>query len=988
MKRLVVLWLVSGFSTALQAGSSTVNICINEFMASNLYTQLDPEYTDFPDWIELYNAGEEPRHLGGIFITDDFDNPLKWPLPADAVLQSKSFFIIWADGSGHDNHADFKLAESGGEIGLFMQDGTALDAVTYDEQLDDISYGRCPDGGANGYFFPQPTFNGANASIGTKSPHRTTTPSFSSTGGFYTQGLDLTITADPDASIHYTLDGSIPSLLSPQYSQLLRIDATTVVRARAFVQNFIPSKTETQTFIIHEPTTLPVICIATPSEFLFDQKIGITVGTPVADDLGAPPPFDPNANFWKDWERPVYIEYYENDGDCGFAQQAGIKIFGGYFGRQIRQKAFTLFARDKYNNPDFDYPLFPAKNIESFSRFLLRCSSNDFNRTFIRDAMMNTLVMGQMDVDAQAYQPAVVYINGAYWGLYNIREKINQFYPESNYGIDADDIDLIQAIDGVNTAVHGDGAHYMNLVDYVKSHDLAVPSHYEYVQSQMDVDEFMNYFMTQLYIRNHDWLHQNIKCWRQHSTNGRWRWLLYDLDWGFSGEIMQGDEQYKTNSLQWALSQGEVSILFQRLLENQEFKQEFAQRFATHLNITFHPMRVHRIIDQLVNGIAAEMPRHIERWGAIPSLTYWRDQLQILHEFADRRPLYVFQHLEESFGLKRTELTTLVSDSSAGYILVHNVRCPAPVSTGSWFRGIPLRLQACAYPGWRFVRWEGTITSESASLVIELDDPTTMHAVFEPDFTPVIVISEIHYHPSAELQGDDELYEFVELKNLGQGTVDLSGYRFSKGFAFTFPEKSAIAKNEFIITAKTAATYAGRGFQVFQISSGSLANEGESLCLLNSQSEVVDSLTYNDQYPWPVSPDGEGASLELTDFSADNSLAAAWDASKHSGGTPGAAPQTAVDESRRQMTHYRLFPVLPNPFNTQTMITFELAQPTTTQIHIVNLLGKKVDSLDLGFINSGRHSVTWNAAEHASGIYFVMLSTADFQQTTKCLLLK
>jgi len=981
MNRIFILLCMNVILTA----GSFAAVKINEFMTSNIYTQLNPDYSDFVDWIELYNSGDDPVHLGGLFMTDDLDNPFKWRLPDKAFIDPNGFNIIWADGLDHDEHAAFKLSEGGGQIGLFRPDGTIIDTVTYADQRDDVSYGRFPDGGDTWTFFAEPTCNRPNSIPGFSSDQRTSRPVFSPQGGIYVGPQNVTLAADPGATIRYTLDGSFPSQQSEEYSGPIPLDQSAVIRARAFIDHVLPSKTVTHTFVIDEPATLPVICLTTQPEFFFDDEIGITAGITVSDSLGAPPPFDPNANFWKDWERPVFIEYYDINSRRGLAQEAGIKIFGGFFGRQIRQKAFTLFARDKYNDPDFDYPLFPTKSINRFKRFILRCSSNDFNRTYIRDAMMNTLVIGQMDVDWQAYQPAIVYLNGRFWGLYNIREKMNEYYAESNYGIDVDGVDLIE---GVNTVAHGQGEHFQSLLDYVNANDMSLPPHYAYVQTQMDVTEFMNYFITQLYVRNEDWLHQNIKCWRERSAGGKWRWLLYDMDWGFGGDVRLGEDQYTSNSIAWALGQGEASILFQKLMQNIKFKQEFAQRFATHLNLTFHPGRVNRIIHDMVQRIMPEMGRQINRWGAIRSMGYWEEQLGILREFADHRQGYVFQHIEETFGFTSAELTAEVSDSAAGYISAYDVRIPAPVFTGRWLRGIPLELRAHANPGWRFVGWEGRFPGDSDTLAMTMTDMSHILAVFEPDDSPVIVISEIHYNPSAELQGTDEIYEYVELVNLGPNVGDLSGYAFSDGIDYVFPKNTSIGAGEYIIIAKTASTYADRGFQVFQMASGSLANEGETLCLQNALGMVVDSLSYDDRYPWPSAADGDGPSIELKELSMDNSLAAAWGSSAKTGGTPGAGPLTSVEAFDTLPISYQLFPAFPNPFNPSTTIAFDLARSGQTRVVVFNLKSEKVETLLDRPLNVGRHRVTWNATNRTSGIYVIRISSGGFQQARKCLLIK
>ena len=959
---------------------------INEFMASNIQVQLNSDSSDFVDWIELYNPGDAPVDLEGLFLTDDLDSPLEWPLPEDTAIQPGAFFIVWADGLDRGSHASFKLADEGGQIGLFGRDGTFIDTVTYGIQRDDVSRGRFPDGGSSWRFFHEFTFGRPNSAFGIDSNIQVSPPDVSPEGGLYPGGQTVALEADSGAAIRYTVDGSLPTDQSTRYSQPIPVLQTTALRVRAFREGRLPSRTVTHTYIIHEPSTLPVVSITTPPEFLFDGRIGITAGIPVADSVGAIPPFDPGANFWKDWERPVHIEYFEFGGSLGFSQDAGIAVFGGFFGRQIRQKAFTLFARGKYGDSQFEYPLFPEKPIRSFKRFILRCSSNDFNSTFIRDAMMNSLVIGQMDVDYQAYHPALVYINGSFWGLYNIREKTNQYYPESNYQVDADDVDLVV---GIDSTAHGDGGNYRDLLQYVQTNDMTAPVNYQYVQTQMDVGEFMNYLITEIYVCNHDWLHQNIKCWREHGAAGKWRWLLYDMDWGFGGQDVRMPEPYAQNTFQWIFEQGRASVLFQRCVLNSDFRDEFAQRFATHLNLTFHPERVQRIIDGIAGRIAAEMPRQIERWGAIPSMDYWQGQLERLREFARERPRFVFDHLEQALHLAgKTELTLQVSDSSAGRITVNEVPVEKTVFTGLWFRNIAMRVESHPKRGWRFVRWEGPVPSEAAGISLTLTEPTRLFAVFEPSGLPSIAISEIHYHPSAPQGEDDDDYEFVELLNLGDERVDISGYHFTNGISFTFPQGSHMDQGEYIVVAKKRETYADNGYQVFQCTSGKLDNAGEELRFCSPEGTVVDSVRYDDQPPWPTDPDGNGPSLELKNPCHENDAASAWTAGEKTGGTPGRGPLTGIEETDRAVLGFILFPSWPNPFNSKTTIQYSLPEKGKVAVKIFNSMGQEVAFLVDESQSPGIHRLDWEPGSMSSGIFIVHLSAGKYQKARKILYIK
>ena len=959
--------LVSG-TTIFASG----DLVINEVMASNISTQLNPDYSDFVDWIELYNKGDTTIDLRGIFISDDLSDPFKWQLNEDVTLDPKTYFIIWADGQDQGNHTSFQLSGNGEQIGLYNPDGSIIDTLTFGVQRNDISFGRFPDGGNQWHYFAAPTFQSDNEIPGLVSNEQIQPPEFSPKGGFIPGPQYISLSSDPGVTIQYTLDGSVPTRESPVYGSPILISGTTVVRARGVSENLLPSDVVTCSYIIDEPATFPVISIATPPDYLFDEEIGITVGICVSDRHGEPgeePPFDPKANFWHRWERPVHIEYYTPEGIEGFAQDAGIAIFGGNLGRQLRQKAFTLFARDKYGDSDFDFPLFPTKKVNSYRRFILRASSNDFNRTFIRDAMMQSLVIGQMDIDYQAYQPVTVYINGEYWGMYNMREKTNQFYPEHNYGINADSVDLIE---GISNTAHGDGSTYRELLNFVSENDMTTRVNYEHVKTQIDMTEFMNYFITEIYVCNHDWLYQNIKCWRNHSLGGKWRWLLYDLDWGFSGELVWKTEDYKDNTFQWVQDQGEASLLFRKLMENEAFRSEFIQRFATHMNLTFQTDRVRSTIEALTDRIAPEIPRQIERWGALRSMEYWREQLNILHAFAINRPAYINEYLNVSYMMDvKSHIVLEVSSEESGWISVFDTPVPGSTYTGTWYEGIPLQIEAHAKPGWRFVEWTGDIHSQESAIKIAFMGDAVLHARFEPHHLPSVMISEIHYNPSTELQGRDEDFEFLELFNSEKERVDLSGFQFTDGIIFTFPEGSYIDPGEYIILASNAMNYMHSGARVFQITGGRLNNAGEVITFCDPENDIIDQVHFDDHYPWPREPDGDGPSLELISPGLDNALSSSWRASESTGGSPGSGHYTSNEEIALQADDDLKLKIFPNPFSSNACISYFLKHESLVLLRVININGQEVERLWNSMQAPGNHQIIWTPDHISAGIYFI-----------------
>ncbi|MBN1894757.1 CotH kinase family protein, partial [bacterium] len=855
---------------------------INEFMACNTFTQLNPQLSDFEDWIEIYNDSDQEADMGGLYLTDDLDDPFKWWIPQGLVIGARNFFIFWADGSGFENRAGFKLSQNGESIGIFDSDGAVIDTLTFGPQFSDVSCGRYPDGGPARMYFGAPTFGVGNLP-GVTAPRRAEDPVFTVPGGLYQGSLSVSLLAADNSRIYFTVDGAFPDTGAVPYLNSIEVDASTVIRARAYRDGYLPSRVVTQTYILNKTIRLPVVALSTDPGFLFDPEIGITPGLCVDTEVGAPPPFDPEANFWNDWERPAHIEFFDPGESGPFGLDVGIQVFGGYFGRQIPQKAFTVFMRDKYGAEEIEYPLFPCKAVTRFKRFVLRASSNDFNRTFFRDGMMTTLLIGRMDVDYQAYRPAVGYVNGQYWGIYNIREKMNEYYAESNYGIDAEDVEWMQNVDGVAT---GDGDGYHQLMEYVGSHDMADSSVYAHVQSLVDIDEFMNYHIAQFYFRNHDWLVQNIRYWRE-SSGGKWRWMLYDLDWGFSGEIMQGTEQYKTNSIRWALNLGELALLLGKLIENSGFRNEFIQRFAAHLNTTFRPDRVIGIIDSLKRNIEAEMPAHIQRWNAPEDMAAWENEIQVLREFAANRPFFVREHLTEVFDLSGlVHLGCHVSGAEQGFIHVAGVPVATPHFEGLFFTGVPVRLTASANPGYRFAGWSGMSEGTNREISVVLSSDADITANFEPDVPNSLVINEIHYHPSDDWQGTDDNYEFIELYNPAGKDISLSGWSFHDGIDFIFPDGAVLRPGEYLILAKNLVTYKEASCAVYAFEKN-LGNAGELISLYDDQGCLIDSVHYSDSPPWEALADGGGYSLELIHVNLDNGLPASWRASSAIGGSPG-----------------------------------------------------------------------------------------------------
>ena len=479
-------------------------------------------------------------------------------------------------------HTNFKIKSSGEVLLLSDSLGNILDSINTGTIPPDISFGRQPDGTNSWYYFDQATPESSNITIGYTGivPE----PQYSQTGGFYQGNVVVSLSDSlPGAEIRYTTDGSEPTDSASLFINDITFTQTTVVRARAFSTNMIPSRTITNTYFINESFHLPLISISTNPENLWDYNTGIYVMGPNAE------PNFPHfgANFWQDWERPIHIEFYETDGTQGFSIDAGVKIYGAWT-RGLPQKSLAVFARGRYGYSEIDYQIFPDKLINQFQSIILRNSGNDWDNTMFRDAMMTGLVE-DADIDIQAYRPSIVFLNGEFWGIHNVREKLNEHYLASNHGVDPDNVDYLE-LDG--QIIEGDANHYEMLQNFLSTQNISNPSNYEYVKTQMNVDNFITYQVSQIYFDNTDWPGNNIKFWRPRLPNGSWRWLLYDTDFGFGLFDPTG---YAHNTLEFATEPNGPgwpnppwsTFMLRKLLENADFTNSFINRFCRFLKLLF-----------------------------------------------------------------------------------------------------------------------------------------------------------------------------------------------------------------------------------------------------------------------------------------------------------------------------------------------------------------------------------------------------------------
>jgi hypothetical protein len=699
-------------------------LTINEFSAANTNTIFDPEFKELSDWIELYNNTNNNISLGGYYLSDDPALPNKWRIPNGTVIPAKQYLLIWADKKDTGLHTNFSLNADGEVIILSNPAQAVVDKIEFPKQKSDISCMKNSDGVLY-YMYPSPgrANTQANSAL-----FRSREPVFTLESGFYNGAQKLTISQEYGAKIYYTTDGSIPTRSSRVYTQPITINKTTVIRAKALEKGRFLSSTENGTYFIGENISLPVISVAINPDYLYNNDYGIyTDGGHGLNSLAA--------NFRQDWERSASVEYFDKNKVSQFSQNIGLSIFGNYT-RIYAKKSFAVKTKDKYGKKSIKYKLFPQKELDKFTSFGIRSGGNGWHFSVFKDAMLQDLVHENMDVDYQANQPVVLFVNGEYWGVSYLRERFNKDYFKYNNGV-KEKIDLLE----LNALVKkGDATDYNNLITYISTHNLADNSAYNEVLKQIDLNNYLNYMVTEIYTGNLDWPNNNVRYWKEKTEDGKWRWLVYDLDntFGLPGfnnlEYAAGDLHdpvYNNNEQEWS------TFLFKNMLKNQLFRNRFMGKYLTHIYTTFKPARVDSFVDKYKNQIAAEMPRDIQRWlndnryGKARTLTSyqkWENEVNSIYSFAASRPAVAKQHLENYFGVT-TYHTFSVDVPLNGQITIEDAHISQNFSE-NYLHGAIVELRAIPNKGYKFRRWSDGNTNPVRQ--VQVNTNIALQAEFSP----------------------------------------------------------------------------------------------------------------------------------------------------------------------------------------------------------------------------------------------------------------
>lgn len=722
-------------------------------------------------------------------------------------------------------------------------------------------------------------------------------PLFSKAAGIYASGFKIALTSsNPNVEIRYTTNGDIPTLNSPLYLDSISIDETHIISARCFdpFNQFLPSFVEKNTFLINEAYIgLPVISISSDSVNLYDTLTGIYVF--------GPPDYDPNvpyfgANFWEDWERYSYIEYLATDSTQKFEGAIGLKIHGGW-SRINPQKSFRVKCRDDYGMNKINYPLIPDKpHITKYKDFNLRNGGNDYYGARMSDAFMQRLTKGT-HTDYMGYTPVIVFLNGEYFGEYELRETLNSEYVESNHGIPSDSASVLTENYLVGLRAN-DGTldNFWPMYNAIVAEDPLSSTFYQLADSLIDLQNFADYIIAETYYGNGDWSNSyanNIKYW--HAPGEKWRMLLMDLDFGFGSYGTSPDEDFIIRATDDA-SFIHMDMICSKLLANPQFLTYFINRYADLINTTWQQNRVQNIGNSMINELAPWIPRHHELWGG--NMYDFESKMSNMLSWNQSRITGARNVVQNHFGLSGQVTFALdVEPAGAGRIHISTIE---PQETeypwsGVYFQGVPVKIMAIPNPGYSFDHWSPNAYFQSSNYESELVLTPTGNGGFTAHFTGSSVtnpiqISELMVNPENSLDSDD----WIELHNPSEFDLYVGGMSLTDDVLvnhFTFPYETKIPALGYIVVAKDTNLFKTIYPDVLFVKGElgfSLNSNSETVYLKNHLNQVILQVNYSTAYPWPLGADGDGRTLEFKGETLSPNLASSW-FSGCVGGSPGSA---------------------------------------------------------------------------------------------------
>ena len=621
-------------------------IVINEFSASNFDSHQD-NYGEYEDWIELYNTSNSDVDLNGWYLTDKPNNLTKWQFPSSFIVSANSVAIIYCSGLDEINggvaHSNFKITQTKFNEVFVLSDasGSVVDSISVVPAQKSHSRGREINGGSTWSLFTTATPNANNTGAMLE---YAPIPSFSQTSGYYSGPFDLTLSStDPNALIYYTTDGSRPDNTANLYTGPFNISSTSVIKAVAYSTNVSvpPSFIDYHTFFINDTHTIPILSVSGDSVAILIEDGLQTIGS-----WWNGVPHEPQGT----------IEWFDKN---GVLLDKGTGEFNkhGNDSWAYDQRGFDYVMRDQFGyNHALQDKVFDTKSRDKFQRVIVKAAAND-NYPFsfgssgahIRDAYIQHLSqLADLRLDERSTKSCILYLNGQYWGVYEMREKVDDHdFTDYYYDQDKNNIQFLKTWGGTWIEYGGPQAQtdWDNLKNFITTNSMANQANYQTVKSQYNTGSIIDYFLLNSYVVCGDWLNWNTAWWRGMDTAGekkKWRYTLWDMDNTFDhGTNYTGVPTMSVNadpcdpsSLSDPGGQGHVPI-WNELLNNSDFFDDYLNRWQDLANGYLSCDTMISILDSMIAVIDPEMPRQIAKWGG--TYTEWQSNVQDVRDFINAR---------------------------------------------------------------------------------------------------------------------------------------------------------------------------------------------------------------------------------------------------------------------------------------------------------------------------------------------------------------
>ena len=586
------------------------------------------------DWIELYNPTSKEISLAGWRLSDDIDTPDKYVIQ-NTRIGAGAHALLYASGRSSrqtEGTLPFGISPSGETLFLFDENGVLRDYFATGAQRVAVSSGRdVNDPAVPRLFYTTATpgaMNGASVYRG-----YTAAPIFSNNALYLTGDIQLTLRSpSADARIYYTLDGSAPTTASMRYEQPIHIHKNTPVRAIAISDGLLASEVVSHTYLFEKPHTLPVVCLS---------------GAP--NDISTVYAATEKA---QRKEREGHFAYYETDGRLGIAIPCGLRVSGAST-LTARQKSFSVFFRGGYGQSAVQYPFFAGYHINTFSSLVLRTSGQDRTKTRMRDSLISRAAEG-LYIDNVATKPVIVYINGVYYGIYDLNENQNEDFLAAHYGADPDAVDIVRR--NVSTLA-GTNVDFKRVRSFGLNRSLGTQSVYEEYCQWVDMDYVIDYLITQTFFANGDMFNQ--KYWRSHDYAVKWRPLLFDMDLSFSTDNPTRNilpSYFVREGIQTPDLSFTNMDIYCGLKANAGWCDRFAQRYVYVVYNHYNAERLTALVDEYAAMLRPEMTRHLQHWGTPSSADAWERNVKALRDCLAARPEHALKALKSFLNLSDAQM--------------------------------------------------------------------------------------------------------------------------------------------------------------------------------------------------------------------------------------------------------------------------------------------------------------------------------------------